>query len=348
MTIFINKPIENKKNNNSFKLFTIIILIIAFLVYIVSYLSYSSFKSEKITENSKKVTINMWDTFQNLDKKFPKLDSFWYKIYLKNNMPDYELQAWDYMVKDWLKVESFLESFRYPIIEEDEITLLEGWNIFDYDLYLTQKWLISEWEYISYVENKEKIEKLTDFFPFLKWLDTLEWYLYPDTYKIDKSNFKINNFVIKQLENFENKVYKNILWELSNSEVEKLIKLASIVEKEEKIEANKPIVAWILKKRLVSDWMIWADITVCYPYRLTSEECKMVVSKYINEENDYNTRTKYWLPKTPIWNPSLSTIKATLNYKESPYWFYLHDKSGQIHYWKTNEEHIQNKNSYLR
>ena len=95
--------------------------------------------------------------------------------------------------------------------------------------------------------------------------------------------------------------------------------------------------------------MLWADITVCYPYELIAEECKMNISKYIYERNDYNTRTMLWLPKTPIWNPSLETIKATLYDEDSLYYYYLHDtKTWQIYYWKTNEDHEQNKSLYLR
>ena len=95
--------------------------------------------------------------------------------------------------------------------------------------------------------------------------------------------------------------------------------------------------------------MIWADITVCYPHELTANECKMVISKYINEKSEYNTRTMAWLPKTPIWNPSFETINATLNSKDTPYYFYLHDTgTGKIYYWKTNAEHEQNKRFYLR
>jgi UPF0755 protein len=95
--------------------------------------------------------------------------------------------------------------------------------------------------------------------------------------------------------------------------------------------------------------MIWADITVCYPHKLTANECKMVITKYINEKSDYNTRTMSGLPKTPIWNPSFETINATVNYKKSNHWFYLHDiKTWKIYYADTNEWHTINKNRYLR
>jgi UPF0755 protein len=95
--------------------------------------------------------------------------------------------------------------------------------------------------------------------------------------------------------------------------------------------------------------MIGADITVCYPFKLTSEECKFVVTKYINTKNDYNTRTKRGLPKTPISNPSYDTIEATLNDTDTKYYFYLHDTvTGKIYYGVTNAEHEKNKRNHLR
>ena len=96
-------------------------------------------------------------------------------------------------------------------------------------------------------------------------------------------------------------------------------------------------------------WNIWADITVCYPYKLTSDECKLVISKYININSDYNTRFIIWLPLSPIWNPSFETINATLNSKDSSYYYYMHDtKTWKVYYAETNEEHNKNKELYLK
>jgi cell division protein YceG involved in septum cleavage len=80
--------------------------------------------------------------------------------------------------------------------------------------------------------------------------------LYPDTYRINVNNFKINEFVIKQLETFETKVYDKILSDLNVKEITDLVTLASIVENEEKNLDEKPIVAGILKKRLDNNWQI--------------------------------------------------------------------------------------------
>ena len=343
---FERNTLRKKKNYLPIVYFLIVIL----TVIVFYYKDYQEFTKKVITTENQIIEIKSWDTFKNIDEKIDWVDSFWLDLYIKNNGPDFELQIWNYNIKENSNIWEIIESLKEPIIaHEINITTLEWWNIYDIDEYLSDKNLIEEWEYIEYINNVDKINKLTEFFWFIKWLGTLEWYLYPDTYKVNAQNFKINTFVIKQLENFEYKVYNKILLDLDNETITDIVNLASIVEKEEKNTAEKSTVAWILKKRLNSWWMIWADITVCYPHKLTAEECKMVISKYIHEKSEYNTRTMQWLPKTPIWNPSFETINATLNSIETMYWFYLHDtRTWKIYYAATNAEHEQNKRLYMK
>lgn len=249
------------------------------------------------------------------------------------------------------------EKYSQEVLENKrntQLIILEWWNIFDIDTYLTQRSLIKKWEYISYVENREKIIALSEFFDFLDNQETLEWYLYPDTYKISPLNFKINNFVILQLNTFEQKVYNKLFIDevtkeplYSNAIIESVVNLASIVEKEEKNKSEQKTVAGILKKRLKEFRHIWADITVCYHYRLTSKECRFAVSKYIKIKTPYNTRTTLGLPPTPINNPSYTTIDNTLNSLGSDYYYYLHDSNGKIYYWKNYQEHKNNIEKYL-
>jgi len=327
-----------------------IFLSIFIIFFIIIFIWYQNFKSKIIIKKDTIITINKWETFYSLAKKL-NLNNFFYKIYLSKNPPNFELQAWKYKINSWSTISEILNSLNKPAIaKEIKLTILEWWNIYDIDNYLTKKWLIKKWNFIKYVTNKEKILKLSKFYKFIyPELNTLEWYLYPDTYKVNENNFKINKLVVKQLDNFEKKVYNTILNKYSKEKIQEILKLASIVEKEEKNPKNKAIVAWILKKRLNNSWPIWADITVCYPHKLTSQECKMVVSKYIREKSKYNTRTMLGLPLTPISNPSFETIYATINSKKTPYWFYLHNtKTWKIYYAKTIEEHNQNKRLYLR
>lgn len=344
--MFRSQRMELPKRKNPVVSFFKFVLFWFIVFWIIVFVWYSNFKSWVLVESETIVSIETWDKSEMIAEKLG-LNKYYFLYYLKLDNPDFKIMEWNYRIKAGSTASDILKWLSEPIVLwEMDITLLEWWNIYDIDNFLVEKWLIKSGEYVKYVTNPEKIEKLTEFYDFIKWLNTLEWFLYPDTYTVVADNFKINNLVTKQLDSFETKVYKELFDWMSNSNIEDVVNLASIVEKEERNSSEKATVAWILKKRLNDWWMIWADATVCYPHNLTSEECKHVVSKYIAEKNDYNTRTMKWLPKTPICNPSAETIEATLNDKETEYWFYLHDSNWKIHYAVTNDEHNVNRSKY--
>lgn len=338
-----------KKNDNKYIIFAIIFLIISVFYF---FNSYKNFKNLKIKE-SKEITIEKWESFSSLSKKIPDFNNFYYRIYLRFEKPNFELKEWKYKIVQWEDISKTFERLQKTIQNSENLTILEWWNIYDIDRTLSYKWLISGWDFVKYVTNKEKVKKFSQYYDFLKSdkIESLEWFLYPDTYKIDTQNFKINVLVTLQLDEFEKKVYNKLFaWKYNNETIYDVVNLASIVEKEEsRIKKEQPIVAGILKKRLNAWWMIWADATVCYPYKLPTSECtQKVVNKYVYEKNDYNTRTMKWLPKTPIANPSFDTINSTLNDEKTDYWYYLHNlKTWKIYYAKTNEEHNYNRANFM-
>jgi len=71
------------------------------------------------------------------------------------------------------------------------------------------------------------------------------------------------------------------------------------------------------------------------------------VASVIYENNPYNTRSKKGYPPTPISNVPLSAWNAAIKPESSSYYYYLHGSDGQIHYGKTNDEHVINKQKYL-
>jgi len=72
---------------------------------------------------------------------------------------------------------------------------------------------------------------------------------------------------------------------------------------------------------------------------LTLEDLKLV--------SPFNTYLNSGLPPSPICNPGLSALNAAVYPKENPYYYYISDKTGVIHYAKTLEEHNQNVAKYL-
>lgn len=356
------------------KLIRIIKLIIwiIFITLVITYVNYKDFKHQIITEDK---NIVVWD---NSNLRSVLINDLWYnsnfvKVYLKFNLDsDFKLQKWAYTLQKWDNIAQILKTFEEWIKQEQMIVkLTPWWNIYDYDecfsnpenkivnlknwdqdgcLYyfddnknkvLIKKWIIKSWDFVKEALN---INKYKNDFKFLNKALTLEWYLYADTYYESKNNFSLEKFTKRLLSTFETKVYNELLKNKTDVEINEVITLASILEREEKDRDEKPIVAWILKKRYDEKWMIGADITACYAYKLTDYDCKMNLSKYVYEKNDYNTRTKVWLPKTPINNPTYNSIYSTINFKATSYYYYLHNsKTWEIYYWKTLEEHNYNK-----
>lgn len=246
-------------------------------------------------------------------------------------------------------------------------TVLEWWSIYDIDADLVKKWYVQAGEFVSYVSDQEKISSLSQQFEFLGSLslENLEWFLYPDTYHIDIDTPFIKQLIAQQLRNFEKKVRNKISWELINftsklqqnnismsvpMDFYKIIILASVLEKEERANKNKPTVAGIFLKRL-GIWMrLDADITLCYGLKEAYQSCtpKIIAQNIADSDNIYNTRQRKELPPQPISNPSFASIDAVVNFQSSDYVYYLHDNDGYIHYGKTIAEHNQNKQLYLK
>ncbi|MFA5917008.1 MAG: endolytic transglycosylase MltG [Candidatus Gracilibacteria bacterium] len=323
-----------------------LILLIIILVPIYFVYSYNSFKNTILTPKEQVLEIKKGDSYYSLASKFD-LNSYYLKVYLKLNPPAKDLQAGNYKLKTGLNITQVINSLKNPITNDKQITILEGRNIYDIDNELSKNSFIQTGDLINL--NKEKLSNFKKEFVFLSNAETLEGFLYPDTYSINPNNFKLEDFVKTMLTNFDKKVIQELEINPNDTNLQNNLILASIVEKEEKSTKEKATVAGLLKKRLNENWFIGADATVCYPYELTFDECNpKFIGNHIQDKNNYNTRTKLGLPKTPICNPSNNSIEAVYNSKDTPYYYYLHDENGQIHYAKTNEEHVANKMLYIK
>jgi len=64
-------------------------------------------------------------------------------------------------------------------------------------------------------------------------------------------------------------------------------------------------------------------------------------------DSPYNSYLYKGLPPTPISNPGLDSIVATLTPIKTDYLYFLTDKEGNMHYAKTFSEHVFNKQKYL-
>ncbi len=183
---------------------------------------------------------------------------------------------------------------------------------------------------------------------FISGTTGLEGQLFPDTYLLPRAA-SASDVIRIMTTNFATKTQLD-----PKADKDTLI-LASLVEREGKTEADRPVIAGILAKRLQAGWPLQVDATV--QYAQDNDRCKtsgVNTCKYWEPVTDskfsslYNTYLHPGLPPAPIANPGLASIQAAQNPADTPYWFYIHDNQGLVHYAQTAAEHAANVDKYLR
>jgi UPF0755 protein len=179
---------------------------------------------------------------------------------------------------------------------------------------------------------------------FLSLAKGYEGYLFPDTYGFFPSTTP--DVILAALKkNFETKT-STLQKDFTASKRSKadIIIMASIIEKEAAGSADRALVSGILWNRIDAGISLQVDAPFIY---LLGKESKELTRKDLAFDSLYNTYLHKGLPPTPINNPGLAAISAALHPEVSPYFYYLHDKDGIIHYAKTYTEHKKNIQKYL-
>lgn len=174
----------------------------------------------------------------------------------------------------------------------------------------------------------------------------LEGFLFPDTYRIYKKA-EVAHIIEKMLDNFNLKLNEELRNQITKEEktIFEVITLASIIEKEVRTAKDKKIAAGIFYKRLEQGIPLESDATVNY---VTGKQALQPSIADTKTESLYNTYLYLGLPPGPISNPGLSSIEAAIYPEDSDYLYFLTKPDGSTVFSKTYEEHLQNKNKYLK
>jgi UPF0755 protein len=175
--------------------------------------------------------------------------------------------------------------------------------------------------------------------------NNLEGLLWPDTYNIsaDEDEIQVLSTLVQTFER------RTLALGLSNANVQghtayDIVKVASLVEAEAKVDADRPLIASVVYNRLARNMPLQIDATLIYARgdprnRKLSDRDKLI-------DSPYNTYIHTGLPPTPIAAVSTASLKAALAPASSPYLYYVViDKKGNTAFATTLEQ--QNANIAL-
>jgi len=122
-----------------------------------------------------------------------------------------------------------------------------------------------------------------------------------------------------------------------------ILTLASIIEKETGIEAERPLVSAVFHNRLKRQMPLQSDPTVIYGLK---EFDGNLTRKHLSEPTPYNTYRIAALPPGPICNPGLSSIRAALQPAQVAYLYFVSKNDGTHLFSETIEEHNKAVKTY--
>ena len=177
--------------------------------------------------------------------------------------------------------------------------------------------------------------------------DSLEGYLFPDTYKFDPGT-PARTIVRAMVANFRSHWGGDLAFITTGLDVHQTVTLASIVETEARLPNERPIVASVYLNRIRRRMLLGADPTVIYALKLAGKWDGNIRKPDLQMESPYNTYRTPGLPPGPIANPGLASLRAAAAPATTPYLYFVAKNDGSHVFSTNNAEHNANVEKYQR
>lgn len=215
------------------------------------------------------------------------------------------------------------------------VTLPEGWTLRQIAAAFAEKGVTDTQEFLRLAASPEGIRTLRADFPLPE--KTLEGYLFPDTYfflprtpAAQVIETLLTNFTMRFVRPYQREIGQHGL------ELHQLVTLASLVEREAKVAADRARIAGVIDNRLKLAMRLQVDATVLYALGHHKE---VVLYKDLEVDSPYNTYRNKGLPPGPIANPGMAALMAALNPEKNDFLYYVARPDGSHLFSRTAQEH---------
>jgi UPF0755 protein len=217
---------------------------------------------------------------------------------------------------------------------QQSFTIPEGWS-----LQQMAKYFESEGFFTADAFLAAAAQVPYDRYPWLPaQLPHLEGFLYPDTYEVPKA-VTPETVVDLMLDRFEQVALPVYQQGQSTYSLREWVTLASIVEKEAVVQAERPQIASVFARRLKEGITLGADPTVEYAFGIRQTPDQPLTLDQVNTPSPYNTYLNAGLPPTPIASPGLASLEASLQPADTEYLYFVARYDGTHVFSRTLAEH---------
>jgi len=269
-----------------------------------------------------------------------------FKWYARIHGYNGKLEAGDYLLSPSMTMGEIMNLMTEGHVNSLRFTVQEGLTIKQVAQKLENDGLIVKEEFLQEAEYGLFDYKFVPFLP--EGPNRLEGFLMPNTYDVAQgsNSHDIINVMLGQFD----KIYKDEYYARATElgyDLNQIVTIASMIEKETRVEVEREIVASVIYNRLHQGMPLQIDATVQYAL---GEWKDRLTFKDLEVESPYNTYKVPGLPKGPICSPGENSIIAALYPKETDYFYYVLDASmnGSHRFSNDYSTFLKNREDYLR
>lgn len=245
-----------------------------------------------------------------------------------------------YLLGPGMSVPRIVAEMHRGISPEIQVTIPEGLTNRETAALLARKGLVDSERFLSKLEDQAFMAGLLEDIP----LSILtEGFLYPDTYRFNL-NATESQIIAIMVRRFR-QIYQRYFNEIPEKEFQKMLILASIVEKEAQKAADRPLIAGVFYNRLRRGYPLQSCATIQYAL---GERKERLLYEDLQIDSPYNTYKHYGLPPAPISNPGLNSLRAATLPAQVSYLYFVAKPDGSHVFSNTFEQHLQAQRDIAR
>ena len=172
---------------------------------------------------------------------------------------------------------------------------------------------------------------------------SLEGFLFPDTYRFSRHTSPAQMLAV-MVRRFRQEAAKLNL--ALTPDLARTVTLASLVEKEVRVDAERPVVAGVFVNRIADGMPLATDPAVIYAALLEKRWRGTIYQSDLASPSPYNTYKHAGLPPGPIANPGLAALKAAIHPAQTDYLYFVADANGHTRFSVDLAEHARQVQDY--
>jgi UPF0755 protein len=271
-------------------------------------------------------------------------DERWFRLLLRLQPDQGAVRAGEYRLHSHMGLFEILGRLRRGEVLLHRVTVPEGTDLFQLRTILDGcSFLVEHESYQQLVTTPALARELGLDLP------TAEGVLFPETYFCTRDTPVAE--VLRRMTATFRQEWTTLLAEHALPEgltPEQAVILASIVEKEAGLTAERPLVAGVFLNRLRRKMLLQADPTVIYALKEAGSWDGNIRKADLERDHPYNTYVRPGLPPGPICNPGRASLRAVLVPEETDYLYFVSRNDGSHVFAKTYREHQRNVQRFQR